>query len=74
MTGLKLESEKLTKEQRVSYYTSSRERALSSFRDLKCPLCQKDLEDGEMIIEIECTAKHNYHSECLKNFLKEKED
>lgn len=73
MTGLKEESEKLIKEQRVSFYTTSRERALSSFRELKCPLCENDLEDGEMVIEIECTAKHNYHSECLTNFLKDNE-
>ena len=73
MTGLKEESEKLIKEQKVSFYTSSRERALSSFRELSCPLCKKDLEDGELVIEIECAAKHNYHSECLTNFLKDRE-
>ena len=47
---------------------------LNSFRDLECPKCKLALEDGDDVIEIECSYGHVYHSNCLYEYLKELEE
>ena len=42
---------------------------LSTFKELTCPKCGIELEDGDNVTVSQCNALHTYHRTCIEEIL-----
>lgn len=74
MSTLFLESKHYSEETKINNYISSNTKILNTFLELTCPICKDELSDGQTVIFLECSTKHAYHTDCLKDYWSEKQN
>ena len=54
----------------MAAFIEERRKTFDAFADVTCPGCEKEIEDGEEVVELDCNAGHTYHVACLEEQLK----
>ena len=66
------ESVAFNRDTQIEQFLSKRTETLNTFKELTCPKCGIELEDGDLVTRAACND--TYHRACLEEMLKSGED
>ena len=63
------ESVKFSRSEIIMQYTKANSSILNTFKELTCPKCEVDLEDGDEVTVSQCNLDCTYHKACIEEIL-----
>lgn len=57
------------KQEKIDDFIEERRKYHKSFNDVECPGCEKEIEDNEEVVDLDCNSGHTYHIDCLREQL-----
>ena len=57
-------------QEKIQDFIEERTKKHKSFNEVECPGCEKEIEDNEEVVDLDCNTGHTYHVDCLKEQLK----
>jgi len=69
MKEMREDSVKFTRSEIIMKYMTANSSTLSTFKELTCPKCEVDLEDGDEVTVSQCNLNCTYHKACIEEIL-----